>query len=747
MLLVNQTGFGRVWALDVTADDAPRFSARVSSFNPDQGGNFHWGPELTLPLSFAGDLVAAAFVDDLTIGLNSLFVVVRESPTTVSFACVYLSEHGVDLDGDTFHTHTLPLAWTARPIHVEVLDGPRFVLTCGEQSQVLALHNDELDIISLPPHAHALQSARLVFNAAVDPNDDSNNAFHLLAHSVSSNGEHHWLTLPLPSVGIMSRKKVPKLSPPSWAPPRYIPRTLNLASVSCVHIFQRDDRHPNRILAGTTAPSLVDIVHGCIVSTVQLPGVPIDIAHARLGEDDFFGVRCDDAHQTVRHYALRALTKAEFTHVHRVVVGDFVGNGHHQMLLVGDDLFQEARWVLTDIDSVYPASARKLKQTKKGKKASRRQVNDDDDGRIHVHMDKLKVEPDQAKKLKTIQASLALRAQIAAADVAREQAMLEHKKSLGQMMQHNVWDAWIQLRREKHPESPMPIMPTAPTTASFPELQTVVPPLDDNDDEEDPPSKDETPPTGNLGHPMELVATTPMWIQHTPSKSILFLRATVRNVSTQPLHDATLVVAPYKCNIVGRVDIREHFAPNEVHDFAIEIDMSQDMYTQSAMRVNLLGHWGESDCLFFPNGHVNLKIEDILRLPVETPDQDSVEFVLLSKTCQLDQWLPAHQAELGVQILHLQPGAADVVVSAPNAAVLDGKVAHLRRLLKPHDIFCIEDPRRAAHMELIGDALAKLKAEVTATTNVEVLAAQIDADLAVGHLLQSMERRSHFQSL
>ncbi|KAF0733189.1 hypothetical protein Ae201684P_010017 [Aphanomyces euteiches] len=678
---------------------------------------FQWSPELHSPLPFPGSLLAARYVDDLNTGLNSLFAVFRLSTTSIALVHIDADEDVIDVEDCEF-THTLPATWYDEALVVELLDGPRVWLSCParSESQLLGLHEDSLQVLQATiPQPNNFISAQIVSTDVVDPTAPPH-ATHILVHEMEEQS-NRWRTFPLSHPS--SARKQPKSSPME-PPKQYLPVHMDVA---CVHIFQDDERHPSRFLVGTTAPSLAEIVHNCLVASIQLPGPPVEIIYARL-ESDVFAVRCNDANRTVcivvsANHTLSIVQ--EFTNVDRVYVNDFKMNGQDQFVLVHDENVDQ--WILTDVNSVHPAS--KARKTKKRNKKS--------STGIQIQMDKISA-PDQAEKLKSIQASLTLRASQAQNELAQQKAMLEHQKMLIEMMKTSCWQEWLALHKEY-----TALEDQESVSFAMPPLQTLIPSPDAVADSTVALKKP------LLVHPMELLSVEPVALQHSLLSSVVHVRATIRNLSSASLNNVTLLIVGSTTELRSRCGVVSCLESKASHEFFFQIIMASNLRSQTHLKWHIIAKWGVESALLFENGSYSFPMDEILRLPVTVPDQVSCNLLLMSKECQLTEWLPVHQQELAINDIEtIQPGAAQVKISAPNQSMLELKMSHLQRCVKPHNIFALENPLKDSHRSLIRQALASMKAEATNPTS---LKAQGETDQAIGLLLKAMKRRDEYHAL
>ncbi|ETW06023.1 hypothetical protein H310_03632 [Aphanomyces invadans] len=773
MIFVNQHGHGRVWAVNVDADATPNtLSARMTCLNPSGNGfQRHAARSAQMSASFGGKLLAAAYVDDQCVGLNNLIIVTR--PSAVSVAISRVDLNGDDAVVDSQITHTLPPSWSGASVVVEIMDGPHVWFSCPSQaeSQLVLIRNDDLHMLyASVPQPHMFQSACLIANSTVDPASRTSatplDDMHLLVHSTDGD-THVWHTLPLPPLppchhprhfSARSQPSKPHVPP---RPKRYLPSNL---PICCVWTDQEEvTSSTHRILLGTTAPSLVATVHDCIVATLTLHATPIDIQYAdvhgldggdasgvhdgavaaALHRADIFVVTCLD-HSVVVVMSLQSTLSIvqEFTNVHRVFVNDFKRNGWDQILLVPSNDVDEHEWVLTDVMSVVPSATGDAGPPRRSKQSKRKTAHHVDHASIQMLLNKLAA-PAQADKLDAIQAALAIRAKEADASLLAQQSMLDEKRAVLAMLERQCRHVWLD-QTNSHTVPGEPSIDDAAAAASRTPLQPLVPPLDNIDNA---PSGFHAVPI--LVHPLLLESIAPTSIQHSPLFSTLHFVVTVRNASSAPLEQVTalLVGSKVASPIHGGSDVVRILAPHSTHAFHCHIALPSDVHRRSHVDWHVLAAWGHDNCLVFDQDPVRVAVYDMLHLPVHAPNLDTCDLLLLSTTCQLDQWLvPSRANELGVTIDSIKAGVAKVTVAAPNAAILECQLRHLQRQLGRHNIFVLENPLHPAHLHLLDTALSSMQAELAfeaaqpAPDRRGIV--QMELDRAIGQLHAAMKRRA-----
>ncbi|ETV84918.1 hypothetical protein H257_02816 [Aphanomyces astaci] len=732
---------------------------------------FEWHAEVSTPMhvSLGGELINALFVDDQTDGLNSLIVLTRVSATSVALLYVDVNEEEVIIT--RHHTHTLPLTWTDASVVAEIMDGPHVWLACPSQSesQLLTVQRNELHVLYLIlPQPYAFQSAHLIANAAVDPTTTPSTSLdlHLLVHSTENEATtHHWDTVPLPRPPMSapprhlpSKRPSPPVPPSPPSPPkRYLPSHL---AISCVYVDQAEPSSPShRLLLGTTAPSLVELVHECVVATLLLPGTPLHIQHANVNLDaaiehtpnnhsDVYVVTCSNHAVllvTASHSTLSIVQ--HFSNVHGAILNDFACDGGDQVLLVTHKPEDERRWVLTDVMStvVQASAANGGGITQHRSKKSRRKTAHADDNSIQVLVNKLAA-PAQADKLNTIQTALALRANEAHATVAGHQAMLNVKMNVLSMLEHQCRLLWL-AHNSRHT---VPDHVIDHETPRLPTLLPLVHPLDSSI----PQHKPQVPPL--LVHPMVLESVVPGSVQHSPSNSTLHLVVTVRNASTTLLENVSVLLAGSNSELaatttttMGGSDVLALLGPHARHAFKCHVALAPGLHRRPHVDLHVLGTWGgQPDCLLFDGGRVRVDIADILTLPcVRAPHLASCELLLVTRSCQLDQWLPPRAAKLGLTIHAIKAGMAAVTVSAPNAGMLECQLRQVHSELTPHDIFALENPLHPTHIQLIQAVLSAMQTELAFESTTQPTpdgraSVQLALDRAMGDLHLAMKRRS-----
>ncbi|OQS05553.1 hypothetical protein THRCLA_02337 [Thraustotheca clavata] len=399
------------------------------------------------------ELLAAAFVDDELLGLHSLFLVLL-LPSSMHFSLYRVQLNPFTIDKiDMIELKN----WCGNRCYAQIIDGPRIILFSPNEYKLQLLQLNYEEMLDALPSDLSMEPTRTIPRYTLLHDQ-------IVIHTVAKSGDLLWntFTLPEPTGG----KRI-KRSPIQLTEAAFLLKSNN---VTCVHVVDGGENvhSMERYYVGTNTPSLLEIRHGCVVASLQLPGAAIDIQRGLVDSNDgVLAVLCDDTQHTLcivsvyddkltivqgtSALIIMIYIQLEIAFVDRVLVGDLINSGRDQFLCFSDQTQENilGQWLLTDLSQIYTNSS-------KSKKVKKRKAS-----KIHVILDKM-MPPGRSDKLLAIERSMKVKATQAVAENNRIENFATEKCRLMEILYQSCLE---QLQLPIYESKSIPVSP----------LETVIP--------------------------------------------------------------------------------------------------------------------------------------------------------------------------------------------------------------------------------------------------------------------------------